>query len=62
MFLEFERGDEKALPHRGDVVFVGVADFPNESVQPQSFQDATDLSAIFPVSTRWSKRLLQSLM
>ena len=27
-----------------------LADFPNESVQPQSFQDATNLSLIFP---RW---------
>lgn len=47
VFPEFEGGDQNALSKSGNVVFVGVADFPNESVQAQSFQDATDLSAIF---------------
>ncbi len=48
MFLEFEGGDEGALAQGGDVVFVGVADFLDESVEAQPFQDPADLSAFFP--------------
>ena len=48
MFLEFEGGDQSPLAQGGDVVFVGVADFSDESVQSQSFQEAADLSALFP--------------
>ena len=33
MFLEFEGGDEGALAQGGDVVFVGVSDFLDESVE-----------------------------
>ena len=45
MFLEFERGEEGALAQGGDVVFVGVADFLDESVEAQSFQDPADMTA-----------------
>jgi hypothetical protein len=50
------------LAQGGDVVFVGVADFLDESVEAQPFQDAADMPAFFPRSTRWSSRLLNPLI
>jgi len=51
---------QSALAQGGDVVFIGVADFSDESMQSQSFQEAADLSAVVPGEYALEQAVAQS--
>ena len=62
MFLKFEGGDQSALAQGGDVVFAGVAIFLMSPCNRSRFKTRLICPPFFPVSTRWSNRLLSPLM